>query len=352
MKHIVLNILVFGFFVAGVSIKAQTLDEQLLRLQLDEVNGYVQPLVSAYASDLNSGWSHSAPSSTKFSFDFDAGIVVMGTIFQEEHKTFDRHGNLILNTSTVDELTKNVSTKDGLRDSLRKSLYGKNLGVRIFGPTIVGSTKDSVHLLTDELLAKFKYHGNDTTIDIQPYLATDPVTGLDIPSLILAAPQASIGTIFGTKVTVRYLPPIALDKEIGDLNYFGFGIQHNPFAWLPFIEPPLDVSVGFFTQSLTIGDKLKTTTTLYNAEASKRFGMGALNVTPFVGVSAETADMEINYVYKGPDSTTIPIHSTLHGENSVRFTVGTSVKVGLFKFTGEYNVAKFNSFALAFGIII
>lgn len=62
-------------------------------------------------------------------------------------------------------------------------------------------------------------------------------------ALPLAAPQFSFGTVFGTMASVRFLPNVKMG-ELGELSYFGFGLQHNPAVFLP-IPLPVDLSAAF-----------------------------------------------------------------------------------------------------------
>jgi hypothetical protein len=49
----------------------------------------------------------------------------------------------------------------------------------------------------------------------------------DLPALPLFAPQLTVGTIYGTQASFRFVPTYDV-TDLGDFKYFGFGLQHNP----------------------------------------------------------------------------------------------------------------------------
>ena len=168
--------------------------------------------------------------------------------------------------------------------------------VELTGPTIIGSKTDTVKVNFPAQAIKVNTPGGLVTYNIPATVINTGATGLlgDVKEVPLAAPQLSIGTIVGTQLTLRYLPNVQLSSDIGDLKYFGFGIQHNPGVWFP--NPlPLDICASFFTQTLDVGSILKTKATAFGINASKRFGPGAVNITPYAGFMLESSTMTFDY---------------------------------------------------------
>ena len=64
-----------------------SLDSTLQKMAGSAVQGYVGPIVSGFGADLNGGWFHKAPSAEMYGFDFEVGIVAMGTLFSDANKT-------------------------------------------------------------------------------------------------------------------------------------------------------------------------------------------------------------------------------------------------------------------------
>jgi len=213
--------------------------------------------------------------------------------------------------------------------------------VDISGATIIGAEDDfiSVHFKGGRVAG---YTLVDTTVVL-------PIAGFkdlaDLGTLPLAAPQISVGTVFGTQLTFRFLPSIAINDDLGELKYFGFGIQHNPGIWLA--NPlPVDVSASFFTQSIDIGTLFNATSTAFGVNASYELGFAALNLTPYAGFMFESSNMEVKYKYivqtpAGPSEQDIKFE--LEGENKTRLTLGLSIRLLLININADYNIGKYNS---------
>jgi len=170
----------------------------------------------------------------------------------------------------------------------------------------------------------------------------------------LMAPQFSLGTIYGTVATFRFLPKVTLNEELGEFTYFGFGLQHNPMAWLP-VEIPLDISAGFFTQSMVIGDLFKTNAVAFGINASKQFGYEALNITPYAGFMIESSTMQVKYNFlvntpTGPK--TQKVNFEIDGENVTRFTMGLSLRLLIINVNADYNLGQYNNFSLGVNFAI
>lgn len=352
MKRCVVSLMM----VVAVSMGAyaQSLEETMQKLAKDAAMGYVQPIASGFGANLNSGWMYRAPQATVFGLDVDFGIVVMGSFMADDAKKFSRSGTFTFDSLTAAVITSGIANT-AVRDSAIRFIRNTPLTVTISGPTIVGSKDSSVRV---------SYSGGDqfsfgtSTYNFNPAGQVLPVQGYleDIPLLPLAAPQLSLGTIYGTKVILRYLPELDFGK-IPKVSYFGFGIQHNPFMWIPVPEPPLDVSLGFFTQTLKIGSIFESKATMVGVQASKTFGPGVVNITPYFGLSVESSSMSVTYNF--PDQrpgavagSTIPVSFSLDGENTTRLTIGLSLKLAIFKLNADYNIAKFNTISGGLGIII
>ncbi|HTX19239.1 MAG TPA: DUF6588 family protein [Bacteroidota bacterium] len=375
MKRILLLAVCIAL-VAATSVQAGSLDSTLTKLAGDAARGYVGPIVSGFGSDLNGGWFHKAPASKMFGFDLEFGLVAMGTTFSTSAKTFATQSSgfqvdngiakqlvplsLIPTTATINGSTQTLSTsqRQSIQSQIISQLTGSTFSVGISGPTIIGSKSDSVKIN----FSKFSKTFNVTNIDgkqganasipltVPATSAATPVTGiLDNVNIVpLAAPQLSLGTFVGTQFTFRYLPSVKINSDIGEFKYFGFGVQHNPGVWFP-TPLPVDLSASFFTQTLDVGTIFSTKATAYGINVSKRFGPGALNITPYAGFMLESSKMTFTYDYNAPiPNTTLTtkqhINFELDGENTSRVVVGLSLKLLFLNINADYNIAKYNSF--------
>ncbi|TSA18920.1 hypothetical protein D4R75_10700 [bacterium] len=284
------------------------LEGSLERLSKDAAKQYVGPVVSGIGSDLNAGWFHRAPKATMFDFDLEFGVVLMGTLFSDEHKSFGTSGVFQFDSSQASYLTNTINDaaynslpttqKNQARQQIINQIRGKDYTVGIGGPTIIGNKTDSVKItfkggqftFTDPL-------GSQRTVAIPSTNIALPVTGLlgetqflGKNMIPLAAPQLTLGTFLGSQFTFRYLPNYKISEELGETKYFGWGVQHNPAVWFPG-EFPVDISASFFSQKINAGSIFEAKTTAYGINLSKRLGWGVLNLTPYAGYMVEASSM-------------------------------------------------------------
>ncbi len=330
------------------SLKAQSLNETLSNLSSDAASAYVAPVVSGFGADLNSGWMHRVVPANKFSIDIELTIVGMGTFFNDASKTFSSSGLFRFNHDQAMTMTTDISNQTA-RNAIVDQIISQDFQVGISGPTIVGG-KDQ-NIVVSFPGKTFSYNSQSYTVPSQNIIT--PVTGYleNLPILPLGAPQLSIGTFYGTALEFRFLPSIQINPDLGNFSYFGFGIQHNPAIWLD--QPlPVDLSVGFYTQSLKVGTIFNSSATAFGLNVSKTFGYPMLSVTPYAGFMLESSNITINYnqtvdTQAGPQE--IAISFDLKGENSARFTIGTSFTLAIINLNVDYSLAKYNTLSAGLG---
>lgn len=356
MKKRVLS-LILTFVVLQGALLAQDLEETLQYLSGAGARGYLAPVVSGYGADINSGWATISPKATIMGLDFEFGVVAAGAFLGDNDKTFSAQGNFRFNTSQaqflVDQSTIPALAKPFVVDELTKQEFN----VKFSGPTITGSESEYLNI---------EFSGTNISVGGSTY-KVDPakvevkqVTGklADFSFLPYAAPQIKIGDFYGTKLTFRYLPEVQINEEMGKLKYWGFGLQHNPLAWIPTpISLPVDVSLGFSVQSLQIGDILKTNGSMFYVGASKSFNTMLFGVTPYASFGFESSSLEVTYKFKvqtpaQANPVEIPISFTADGENSARFTIGSQFMLfRVMRLYVDYTAAKYStaSAGLMFG---
>jgi len=347
------------------------IEETLKQLTQQAASGYLQPAITPIGADLNGGWFHKVPPAEMFDLSLELGIVGMVALVPDD---VDR-------TFSVDDTTFSFGEQQAwdlvnalpipdqnVKQALVDEIQDQSFSVSIHGPNIMGSADDEIQI--DFSGADVTFINPNTLLEETRTLGAGTwalgVGGLgfleDLSFVPLAAPQLSVGTVLGTRATIRYIPTINLssipgasfflDEDFGDISFFGFGLQHNPGVFLP--DPlPLDVAVAFYTQTFKIGEEfLKVKTTAWGVNASKEFSLGPISVTPYGGFMFETSTIDITYTYEIesilglPD--TIPIELHFEGENKNRITLGLSLKLLLFNFNADYNIGKYNSFTFGF----
>jgi hypothetical protein len=353
MKKTFLTVLLLVLALSS-NVQTQDLTETLTKMAGSAAQGYVQPVASGFGADLNGGWFHKSPQTKIFGIDLELGFVAMGTFTNEENKTFSTSGGFRFGGGAVgsgsqsEDIAKNIPNYNLLPNTQKQqvidAISGTEFQVGITGPTIVGTKTDTmkISIPTRQITANgqtYTINGNTQTLD-------GVVGVLDGSAIIpLMAPQASIGTIYGTQLTFRYLPDIEIDPTIGKFSYFGFGVQHNLGMWLPI--PIVDVSASFFTQNLKIGSLFESKATAFGLNVSKQLGFAFLNVTPYAGFMLESSKMNVTYNFEVDKGTgikeIIPVAFELNGENKSRLTVGLGIRLLVVNINVDYNLGKQNS---------
>jgi hypothetical protein len=332
------------FFVASFSVKAQTLEETLSKLSSSAGKSYVAPIISAFGSNLNSGWVSKVPSATKIGFHLDLKLAAMGSFFSDENKTFATSGKFFFTSDQVDQ----ILTQSGINSSnpnytaIKNEVLKTELDVNFSGPTIVGSKNEYL---------KINFPGKTITVQSQNItlakteFVINAVKGFldELPAFPTAAPQLTLGTVMGTNVSFRYLPDVDI-QDLGKFSFFGVGAIHNPGVWFP--NPlPVDIGVGYFTQKLTVGDVFESTANQFGLYVSKTFGL-VISITPYAGLVNETSKTTVSYDYQSNETingTPVPktkLKFDLEGENTTGFVVGFNLHLAAVNINADYKIAK------------
>jgi len=329
-------------FALPAAVQAQDLENTLNNLSRAAGKAYVAPLVNGFGANMNAGWFHKAPSARLLGIDFEFGVVAMGTLVKDDDKTFETSGPFQFNYDQALELASQVTANQVLQGLIAEQIAAQTYTVGISGPTAVGSDMESI--MIGFAGDRISVGGTEYDIPVQDIdLGIGGVLS-DLSILPHAAPQLSVGTVMGTQATLRYLPALEISSEIGELEYLGFGIQHNPLVWLPgHILIPVNVSVGYFTQKLTVGDLFECTTSAFGVNVSRKFGAG-LGITPYAGFMLEKSEMTFTYDYLVEAAPGVvnenSIEFTMKGENKSRLIVGAALNLGLINIVADYNIAK------------
>jgi len=354
MKRVfLLVILVFSFVI----LQAATLDETLESLSGEAVESYVSPIVSAFGSNLNGGWFHWAPEKKVFGIDVEFGLVFMASMFPDDDKDFEANGNFQFTSEQAENILagSSISPGDIGYNELVQAIVEQDMEIDIHGATIIGDEDDHVMLEFPAQTIDVDVSGIPMSFPLVAYSVDSGIGGLldGVDMLPLAAPQLSLGTIYGTKAAFRYMPTYEI-PDVGDFNYFGFGIQHNPKAWLP-VPIPIDICASYFTQSMELGDYVSASATAFGINASKTFGFSFLSFTPYAGFMLESSNMEFKYSYDIGDINGVPaepldVKFDIDGENKSRITLGATFRLGIFNINADYNIGKYNSMTAGFAL--
>ena len=84
--------------------RSQTLEETLSNLSEDAGIAYVGPVISAFGSNMNSGWVNGVPSASILGLDIQIRIIAIGSFFNADEKTFLTHGEFNFTSEQADDI--------------------------------------------------------------------------------------------------------------------------------------------------------------------------------------------------------------------------------------------------------
>lgn len=296
-------VLLLALLLASVALvvarpaKAQGVEERIRELGADNGRLYLRPVTTGLGAGMNSAWFESAGTLDFLHVNFS--VRAMGTIVPDESDSFQP---VLPASVTVDELggltfQDPYGTGEGL---VTPTASGQGPGISV----------EPRGAFRDSLVA----NGLDPSEFALPF-----PRGLDIPAVPLAVLQGSLGLAAGTEITLRLVPSIEIDQDLGTLQSFGFGVRHNVSQWLTGAFP-LDLAVAGGIQSFDAGDYLSADSRYAALVASKRLAA----LTLFASGALEDSDVDVSYTLENPrlpgSGTTIAFSD--EGQNSSRFTTG------------------------------
>ncbi len=284
---------IVGVFILFLSINLRGQDFEDFMEKYTDVNGqsYMQPLADAFGANLNSGLYHNAYIQNN-GFQLYLGIAVMNAVIPSRSKTF-------------------MGTTQGF---FRPE-------TRVKAPTIFG--KSEVVAIQGEGQTYYTFPG-----------------GLDISNLPLAVPHLTVGALYGTDLTLRWMA-YDLGKEVGRIQLFGWGLRHSLDQYLPL--QPVHVAAGFYNQQFSVGDAVDASAWVANIQASYQWRF----ITFYGGLGYERSTLDIAYTYEGDDS---KIAFDLTGDNTIRGTLGLTLNLGPMKLHSDYTLARQSLLTLGLGV--
>ena len=329
---------------------AQSLEETLSNLSSSAGAAYVSPIISAFGSNLNSGWVSKLPDPVKVGFTLDIKVVVMGSFFSDDNKSFTSNGEFYFTSNQADQILSNsgisaasIGTQN--YNDLRDKISATRFNVGFSGPTIVGSESQPLNVN----FPGGTIQSGSTSYNLDSYQLSIPeVKGLlkDLPIFPSAAFQVTGGTVLGTNLSVRFLPSIDI-QDLGKFNFWGIGAINNINALFP--NPlPLDIGVGYFYQKLTVGDVFETKASEFGLFAGKTFG-AIVSFAPYAGLTFESSKTTVKYDYQsneminGVPVPPVKVNFELEGENGTGFLLGFNLKLSAFNINADYKIAKYKT---------
>jgi len=302
------------------------LGKQLTKVANQNAVNYLSPVLAAWGSDLNSGLYHSADLHDILGFDI--GLKVGAVIVKDEDRVFDlvlpdqiKYGGVTLNAGAdYDKVIPGTPT--ALGDPNGKAVIVKSTSpfIPLRGQTIFTSPK-----------------------------------GFNMKYASLLMPQAAVGLPFGLEVIGRFVPNITLPDDAGKVNFIGFGIRHSIDQYIPLL--PIDVSIHFMTQKLTISDMndrkiVSASGTAYGIEVSKSIAI----LTVYGGYQIEKSSWDVDLYNPDPSlsqfvGTPVTIDGFhVDGKNTSRFHAGVRLLLAIINVHADYSFATQPVIAAGVGI--
>jgi hypothetical protein len=389
-----------------------------------DLNGvpYMKPMIESINATSNSRFFNQAyvPKSVKKPY-FRIGIHAMAGFVSDDQKTYNpampmeemsyeglkRYGEIYYDSNGVG--FKILDEAGLIYYAIKTIIYdGVNYGAEVDGEhqyipvpdqaaTVLGNMKQAFVLDRDLMRVLIE---NNELYKLLPEetknLILDNITsfpeyftlpqGANMNTLLAAIPQFEIGSLYGTELLLRFIPPVDMGEEIGDFAFWGIGLKHrlsqyffnDPGVNAEYYERPFDLAFQVVYQGTSLENfigvtnaKLVANATFwdFNIHASKNF-FEWLDV--YSGLSLELFDVVADYTYKIPvetqlqlglmrlDSATNEIiadpengypgdnkpQTTSMSMNDMNFKwiIGLSANIGPVAIFMDYNLSKFSIF--------
>ena len=275
---------------------AQNIEDLLSKYTSENGKKYMQPFADAFAANMNSGLFHHAKLK-KLGVQIYFGLESQIAFIPDKNKEFT--------ATTEGDWFPETTVNDA--------------------PTVFGSTEGRAVPHESGLIYIFP-------------------GGFDMNYVPLAVPQITLGSVYGTDLTLRYIGTNAIE-DFGKIQLFGWGLRHNIDQYFRF---PLNLALAYYHQSFKAGDILDAKTNLVQIQTSYSVPI----VTFYGGLGFEGGKVNLQYIPDESTGETEEIKYDMKPGNKVRFTLGVGFNFGPFNLHGDYNISKQSTvaFGLGFGI--
>jgi hypothetical protein len=378
---------------------------------------YLSPTIQVVNATSNAGFFHSAYVPRKVNKPyFRFSLNAMAGLVPDDMKTFKpqiptREYNM---SDAMQYVTlTGIDTVGLINYFLQTILYDgiyntKTIQIPEAAPTTLGDKKPSQLLLPHDVMLDLVRNHELYPIIVAAFPeaaalienvigsippAFDLTAGGNLNIIPFGVPQLEVGSLFGTELLVRFIPPIDIGEWVGDFSFWGIGLKHSISQYFyndtnrdgnadkreqiaPF---DLAVQAVFQRTSLenTVGytnAKLKATANIFsfNIHASKNFDN---IIEAYTGLAFEMTDIVGSYTYTLPISMQVdlglaqynpedpnnPIIDPENGfpgdtipqksdvslvENHIKWIVGVTKNIGPVTIYADYSLSKFNIFSL------
>ncbi len=227
-------------------------------------------------------------------------------------------------------------------------------------PIVPQSIKDSVMIALNSFPEDFTLYG-----------------GNNLDYIVAGIPQVEIGSLFGTELLLRVIPPVNLGETVGDFAFWGIGLKHSISQYFetdynekPAEERVLDLAAQIVYQGTHLKNKVGVTQAELTADATMfSFNLNASKSIKnwfdiYTGISYEIINIKSQYAYKLPievqwqlgllekpsyeptpghpgDQSPQTTELSLNSDN-LRWTIGIIKQIGSFGIFADYSFSRFD----------
>lgn len=310
--------------IPATALSAQGIGESLRELGEQNARLYARPVVSGLGAAMNVGWFHTAAASGFL--EVDVGVQVMGAGVPGADETFAP----ILPESFTHEGTTYPSPYR-IRDGRERT------------PTAVGDGTPVVVEPAGDFREALEASPDDDPSD---FAFTFP-EGFDLPAVPAAALQGALGLGRETEITLRWVPSIEFDEEVGSVSSFGVGAKHALDQW--FTRPlPVGIAVAAGVQTFDVGDYATADASHISLIVSKDLA----SLTLFTAGTLEQSSVEVEYTVENPrlPENQETISFTEDGANGSHLTAGLTLDVYVVRLGATYSVSDYSVLSAGLGV--
>lgn len=279
MKYGFPGILLPFLLCLSLSSHGQSLETLLERYAGENASGYVEPLITAFGSSLNSGLFYRAR-------------VEKGGL----------HINIRLNG-----MLARFSEKQRRYSATTESFFTPSQEVTT--ATIIGDPQGAV--LT----------GSGGSVYVFP-------GGYNLSTLPLVVPTVTVGNVMGTELVGRYFSTEVF-QEIGTIMLAGVGIRHSLSQYF---NSPVDIAIGGAYHTFKVGDIFKNE--LYTIQLTVGKSFSFIDIYAGGGYESNVADVKYSFTATDEPRT---IELRVRGKNRLRALAGINMNLLIFHLNLDYN---------------
>ncbi|MCK4339126.1 MAG: hypothetical protein KAW87_03960 [Candidatus Cloacimonetes bacterium] len=296
-KGLVITAFMIIVFISSSVLFGNTLEERLSKFAGDNGKNYMKPFITAFGTNLNTGWFQTAKVTKPFRFGFTLSTAL--AFVPEEDMKF---------------MASNPDT----------NLY---IGNEVESATIFGN--DGGY-----------FDSKVTGID-----ALMLPKGIDLNIVPFVFPQVFVGLPGGFEIIGRYFPPVELSKDIGEISFWGLGLKYQVSKLIPLC--PVAISLQGVYQQFKLEDIITANCTFFNAQLSK--GLVVVPITLYGGIGIENTTVTAKYEYTGGINNTNEVKFDITVENEFRVILGMRYKLLILDICADYSFGKYSVARLGLG---